>query len=225
MTGSALTTTVTTILMNDDLRSRRSALVELFKRSPMPVLDTIISLLDSPDETLRRRAGSALGRFRKHIKLKTETLSRHLWHNADSRVRLSCAIVMMSSPAPSVTLAFRNALADESEKVAQIACMELAERGGGENTAALFRTLSHAVWRVRLEACKGLITQGKADQRVVATLEAMQREPEAVIHDSEIDEIERIMQEVTNESGKSSLYPCWGKLPAILQQARSQANK
>ncbi len=155
----ALTTTVTAILMNDDLRSRRNTLAALFERSSMPVLDTIISLLDSPDQTLRRRAGSSLGRFREHIGSRTEVLTRHLLHNADSSVRISCAIVLMSSPAPSVTLAYRNALNDSHEKVAKIACLELADRGGEENTAALFGMLSHSLWRVRLEACKGLITQ------------------------------------------------------------------
>jgi hypothetical protein len=225
MSESDLTAAVIAVLKKEIHAERRLALTELRDSSPAKVLDVVISLLTSPDPLLRRRAGWGLGCFQKLIDPKTDVLAGHLVHNADPEVRLSCAIVLMSSPAPTVTLAYRNALADTYEKVVQIACLELAHRGGSENTAALFRTLTHSSWRVRLEACKGLIIQGKADQRVVSALEAMQLDPEADSYDAEIDEIARIELAATKASEKSVPIPRWGKLHAILDQSRSLGPK
>jgi hypothetical protein len=128
----------------------------------------------------------------------------------------------MNVPAPPVTEAYRCALGDSFDKVAQIACVELGSRGGAENADALIRVLDHPSWRVRLEACKALITLGKADQRVVATLEAMSREPEAGTYDAQCDDFERIQQEVAQELGESPPWGrLWGKLHSILEQARN----
>ncbi len=192
--------------------------------APVEALDSIISLLTSPEQTLRRRAASSLSMFRDHLEARAGVLIEHLLHHTDPRIRLGCAIVLMNVPTPPVTAAYRLALGDSFDKVAQIACVELGSRGGAENADALIRVLGHPSWRVRLEACKALITQGKAGQRVVATLEAMSREPEARIYDAECDDFDRIVQEVAQESGESLPWGrSWGKLHSILNQARSIA--
>jgi hypothetical protein len=130
----------------------------------------------------------------------------------------------MEIPAPSVTEAYRRALGDPFDKVAQVACFALTSRGGVQNAEALIRALGHVSWRVRLEACKALIILGKAGQRVVATLQAMSREPEASVYDTECDEFERIDQEISLELGEPLPWPaCWGKLHTILEKARNLA--
>jgi HEAT repeat protein len=221
---SPLTERVAAILLSEEGVGRIRALRGLRDSTPVDALDSILSLLSSPDQKLRRRAGSSLSFFREQLEPKAGVLAGHLLHHSDPRIRLSCAIVLMQVPDPAVTEAYRCALGDSFDKVAQIACVESGARGGAENTDALIRVLGHISWRVRLEACKALITQGKAAERVVAALETMSQEPEAGIYDSECDDFERIQQEAAQESGESLPWGRgWGKLQTILEQARNLA--
>jgi hypothetical protein len=143
-------------------------------------------------------------------------VAKHLVQNADPHVRLGCAILLMDNPSALVTLAYRRASADPFEKVAQLACSEVGYRGGDGSTKALTQILRHSSWRVRLEACKALISQGTADWQVVAALEAMAHEPEARIYDSECDEFAVLEQQLGEQPG-------WGKLETIIKTARSVA--
>jgi hypothetical protein len=203
---------------------RRRELTALRHQAPVEALDAIIILLGSPEQEVRRRAGKSLSIFREYLESGVQGLVEHLVQNADAHVRLSCAIKLMDNPTKPVTLAYRRALEDPFDKVAQIACLEVGHRGGVGSTEALMRTLDRSSWRVRLEACKALITQGTADERVVTTLEAMAQEPEARVYDKECDEFEAIEQEVQQESGEASPWGRpWGKLETILNQARSLA--
>jgi HEAT repeat protein len=224
MIESPLTERVTAILLSEDGAERIGAMAALRDSAPVDTLDSIISLLSSPEQKLRRRAGSSLSFFRDQLEPRAGVLAEHLLHHSDPRIRLSCAIVLMNVPAPPVTEAYRCALGDSFDKVAQIACLELGSRGGVENADALIRVLDHPSWRVRLEACKALITQGKGGQAVVVTLETMGQQPEASIYDAECDDFERIEQEVAQETGESPPWGrCWGKLQTILEQARNLA--
>ena len=141
----------------------------------------------------------------------------HLLHNPDARFRLSCAIKLMKDLSAPVTGAYRSSLNDSSDKVVQLACTQLGYRGGVENTEALLRVLNHGSWRVRLEACKALITQGITDHRIGETIEALGKEPEATIYDAECD----LFEEVTKKSGE--VWPCkrWGRLNTILSGPQS----
>ncbi len=96
------------------------------------------------------------------------------------------------------------------------------------------RGLTHSSWRVRLEACKALITLKRADVRVISALEAMSREPEAAVYDSECNEQPLNMQELfefceelgiltktqKNELAAQAQPEPWGKLHTILTRAR-----
>jgi len=218
-----LTERVAAILLREDRVERFRAIAALRDSAPMDALDSVISLLSSAEQKLRRRAGSSLSFFRDQVEPRAGVLAEHLLHHLDPRIRLSCAIVLMNVPTPPVTEAYRCALGDSFDKVAQIACVELGSRGGAENADALMRVLDHPSWDVRLEGCKALITQGKAGQAVVATLEAMGQQPEAGIYDAECDEFERIEQEAAQETGESPPWGFWGKLQSILEQARNLA--
>jgi hypothetical protein len=224
MPQPALLSTITTILRGEDPARRRLELTALRDQAPLETLDAIISLLGSPEQEVRRRAGKSLSIFRDYLESRGQALVEHLVQNADSHIRLSCAIKLMDNPSTPVTLAYRRALEDPFDKVAQVACLEVGHRGGVGSTEALMRTLDRNSWRVRLEACKALITQGTADGRVVATLEAMAQEPEARVYDTECDEFEAIGQEVQRETGEALPWGrFWGKLETILNQARSVA--
>ncbi len=217
-------TKIRRILRNTDKQRRVSELKRLRDTTPLEALDAIIAFLGSSERTLRRNAARSLSLFREHMELRTETLAEQLRHNADDQIRLICAINLMNNLAPPVTLAYCCALEDPFEKVAQIACSEVGRRGGAQGTEALFRLLDHRSWRIRLEACKALIGQGTADDRVVTALELMAQDPEARLYDSECDEFEAAGKEITTIFGPALPRQRWGKLKTVIREARKLAN-
>jgi hypothetical protein len=228
----SLTDRVLTSLRCDDGFSRRHALRMLKQQSPVEVLDAVISLLDHPEEAVRRRAGSALPLYSVlrgepvNVEQKADKLAHHLRHGEDPRVRLSCAIVLLSVKGLAVDQAYVHALRDPEPRVAQLACVEVGHRGGTDGTAALFGMLTHPNWRVRLEACEALITQKTADQRVVSTLDAMSREPDAAAYDAEVDEYKEFLEEFVKAfTPEGTAVEYWGKLDTILAKARRVADE
>ena len=81
---------------------RMETLRALTEQSPREVLDVIVSLLVHPEKKIRRRAGGALSMYAKshgepvNVEQKADELARYLRDGEDSRVRLACAIVLMS---------------------------------------------------------------------------------------------------------------------------------
>ena len=211
------------ILQDDDGSARLHSLSQLRDRAPVETLSALISLLNSPEQELRRRAAGSLSMFRDHVEPKADILVDHLLGNTDPRVRLSCAIALMTVGTLSVTQAYVQALGDSSDRVVKIACVELRFRKGVDSTTPLMRILGHPSWSVRLEACKALIQQKTADQRVVSTLEQMAKEPEAIEYDAADDEMERTEKEQFG-SEPPPYGPRWGKLHTILAQARAVAD-
>lgn len=207
---------------------RVRALRKLMDRAPTAVLETIVALLRDADPTLRRRAGGALVLFsplRRRgvtVEQRADALADYLVQGEDARVRLSCAIVLMAVHGPVVDRAYLRALRDSSEQIAELACLEIGDRAPTGGTAALVGMLTHASWQVRLQACKALITQKKAAARVVSTLEALRRAPEAAVYDKEMDESKDLLEALTKAcvpEGKS--VENWGKLDTILARARA----
>jgi HEAT repeat protein len=210
------------ILGNQDGIERVRALAELRESAALDTLDALIASLNSSDEQLRRRAGSSISLFRDVVHSRSDALAEYLQSGADPRVRLSCAIALMPVSSAAVDAAYLKALTDSSDKVVQIACLEIGSRKAPEGVEALKRVLSHPAWRVRLEACKGLIRQNAANRLVVSTLEAMGNEPEAAVYDAEDDQF----QQIERELGETPLLDKrWGKLGAILAEARQVANQ
>ena len=102
----------------------------------------------------------------------------------------------------------------------------MRDRGGADGTAALFSALNHPNWEVRLGVCTALITQGTADSRVVATLEAMSQESEAAVYDAENEAATEMARELWDAVGQGDLADrCWGKLQTIIARAREVANQ
>ena len=239
------------ILEKDDRSEQLKALAELRNQAPGKVLDALVSHLSNGVEKIRRSACSAVGLFdetqakifqmmhgvlapstpidlRRLIEQKADAFATQLRENEDARVRLSCAIRLMSLRQPAADRAFLHALADPFEKIAQIACVEVGARRQTEGTAALRATLNHSSWRVRLEAGKALILQGTADHRVVTALEAMSQEPEAAVYDAECgdEELAGAVKELMSQVGVETLTAgSWGKLSTILAQARAVADR
>ena len=216
---------VANILNHEDPARRIRELTAPREQAPLDVLDALISFLGSPEQEIRRRAAKSLNLFRGHPgwESRAQALAEHLVQNADAHIRLSCAIKLMDNSSALVTLAYRRALEDPFDKVAQLACLEVGHRGGPGSTEALMRALGRSSWRVRLEACKALISQGTADGRVVATLEAMAQEPEAGVYDAECGEFEAIDREFERHTGEAPVEDRWGKLDTILDEARRVA--
>jgi HEAT repeat protein len=211
---------------------RLRALGQLRDQAPRETLAALVHLLECPAEPIRRRAGGGLSAFSKlrgsavTVEQEADALARILERGQDPRVRLSCAIALMPVRQPVVEHAFLRALADPFEKIVQIACVELSDRGGADVVSALLARLNHPSWRVRLEVCKALLKRKVADPRLVSTLEAMSREPEAALYDAESDEFDAAMKEGLSELmrswvGVGTPPETWGKLEAILAKARS----
>lgn len=211
---------------------RMRALRQRREQSPAETLKALVQLLEHPEPPIRRRAGGGLSLFSKlrggeiTVEDHAASLGRILVNGEDEQVRLSCAISLMPVGGDVVDRAFLKALADSSEKVVQLACLEMSTRGGREAVEALLGMLSHPSWRVRLEVCKALITRKAADPRVVATLEAMSREPEAVAYDTEVEqfdiEFKELLGEFLRSAGADEADPePWGKLNTILANARA----
>ena len=185
----------------------------------------LLATLAGKDQRLRLRAVWALAL----LPLKTQprvikALASLLQSDPDRRVRLCCAIGLMSAKGPLVEKAYLHAVADSDEKVGQIACGELGERGGAKAEAALFRTLTTRSWDVRLSACKALITLKAADQRVVRTLEKMATEPEAKEYDAQIEEFKKQERQLSTQHAAPPIET-WGKVGTILEQARRIADR
>jgi hypothetical protein len=195
MPEPALAETILSILRDTDPARRERELTALRDNAPLEALDAIISLLGNPEQEIRRKAVQSLLLFRGRLESRAEVVAEHLVQNADPQIRLGCAILLMDNLTAPVTLAYRRALVDPFEKVAQLACSEVGYRGGDGSTEALTRMLGHSAWRVQLEACKALISQGTADWQVVAALEAMAQEPEARIYDAQCDEFDAMEEE------------------------------
>ena len=84
--------------------------------------------------------------------------------------------------------------------------------------------LNHSSWHVRLIACITLIQQKTADQRVVATLEALMREPEAAEHDAFDEKLRDFNKDegLLSSADEAELHR-WGKMALILEKAREVA--
>lgn len=198
---------------------RMTRLAELRDTKAEETLTVLIAALDSPDPALRRQAARGLPFFRDSLAEYGDVIARRLRQDSDPRVRLACAIVLMWVNSPATDQAYIEALQDTEDKVVQIAITELGERKRAETDRALFATLHHPSWRVRLEVCKALITSGAADSRVVSELEAMRQDAEAPVYDTETADFEQREKELVR-AGEAPLAH-WGKLEDILKQART----
>jgi len=206
----------------DDRMVRMQQFVHLRDAQGPETLAVLVQALDDPDSKVHSRAASELSLFNASIGSVAAPLAAHLTSSPYSDVRLGCAIMLMSVKSPETHQAYLHALHDTSDKVVEIACVEIPSRPSSGDAEALYSVLDHPTWNVRLEVCKALITMQKADQRVVSALEAMSHEPEAAHYDALDEEFDRREKEMglSGELGKR-----WGKLDTILQQARRIAAK
>jgi N-acetylglutamate synthase-like GNAT family acetyltransferase len=228
----SITDRVLTCLHCDHPRSRSKALQALKAQTPREVLDALMSLLHHPEEQIRRKVGSALNLFSKlneepvNVAQKADELAHYLEHGDDPRLRLRCALLLGPVHLPGVDSAFLQALADPCDMVVQWSCHEAAQRCGTEGIAKVMGLLNHSSWRVRLTACIALIQQKTADQRVVATLEALMREPEATEHDAFEDEFKELRKNLGLAcGGDESELEGLGKMASILEKTREIANQ
>jgi HEAT repeat protein len=149
-----------------------------------------------------------------------DVLVKQLRTSPDSRVRLGCAINLMSVESPSVRSAFIEALHDPEEKVVRLACGEVGHRDGPGMKEALISVLNNPSWHARLEACKALILANAANAKVVSALEQMRREPEAAEYDTLIEKFDQREKDLHLEG---TLGRMWGRLGTILERARNVA--
>jgi hypothetical protein len=155
---------------------RGLAMREFRENMPEELQEALISLLKSSDASIRRRAAEAL--WLPLSVAQAEKLADHL-DNPDPVVREFCSGALWQIRSPGVDRAWEKAISSPYEHLAQRACLEVGKRGTPPGTEVLFDALTNRPWCVRFVACTALINQWKADDRVVATLEALGRDPEA----------------------------------------------
>ncbi|BCM89330.1 hypothetical protein IAD21_01176 [Abditibacteriota bacterium] len=175
--------------------------------------------LDSPNEKTRRNAVTFINQLEASSDF-VDRLIVHLLNDKSAGVRFSCAVSLMRVDEPSVDKAYIQALHDSSEKIIQLACVQLGFRGGDDAKTALFQILSHPSWNVRLAACKAFITLKTVDERVLSALETMSREPESAKYDAGIDESNRISETVGIPDDP---LETWGKMATIIEEAHQIA--
>ena len=212
------------VLRDDDNSRRLERLRAMCENDAAALTSVLLTALESAETKMRARAAQALGVLPiKESPAVADAIMNHLKTDADSKVRLCCAIKLMRNETPQVDAAFLHAAHDENDKVAQVACGQLGFRGGKDAANALFETLSSPSWRVRLAACKALILLEAADQRVIATLEAMSQEPEATVHDEEVDYFDEHFRQLYDEMPDEPKNRMWRRMATILEQAREVA--
>jgi hypothetical protein len=215
---------VRNVLLLETRTERFKAIGEIQENMPHEALDVAVALLKSDDEKIRRRAGYSLFSFRAIIGEKVGALADHMLHNPDPDVRLSCAAVLMPVRSPIVDKVYAKAVFDPTEKVAQLSCAQSGWRATPDGTEALFQVLTNRSWDIRFTACAALVNQKTADQRVVATLEALAREPEAVEHDKQATDQSNIqLEKVLTESLGEKYDSRPDTVGSLLERARALA--
>jgi HEAT repeat protein len=213
-------------LQIDDNLARLKVIRQLRKKGSKEVLQCLFQLIENEDGKIASRASHGLIPFGKFSQTQLKLLSTHMQTHSVDWVRLSCAILLMSKKGSFVDAAYIKVLADPFEKVASVACIEVGARKSEVGTEALYNFLQRSEWRLRLEACKALVKQCTADNRVIETLVAMKEEPEARIYDEENEEFQKLNDDLNatlaNESEKGEI---WGNLDSILKQAEDVAVK
>lgn len=219
--GDSLEQRVTNVLSQEDLQRRLSVISGLRENMPDETHEMLLSLLKSPDSKIRRRAASALARFGAQNARKVEVLADQFENNPDPVVRLGCGSALMSIPGEKADRAYERAVFDSDEKVVRLACSQLSFRAPPGHPS-LFLLLTNHSWSVRQMACAVLVQQKVADARVVATVEALSREPEAAeFAKSEATYGPSIRDWVEKQTGQK---PEDWSLENLLKQARDQAN-
>lgn len=202
------------LLRNNDKICCLQTLRHLATTDAISTTSVLLDALTEADKHLRERSAWALSLLPLRESPDVVNIFCDLLRNDPSdKMRLCCAIGLMRTKTIQVRDTYIQALKDKNEKVAMIACAQLGFRDGKESSVALFGTLSHPSWRIRLEACKSLITLKAADKRVVFSLEKMAQEQEAKVYNAEIDQISSPLFDVE----------MWGKLETITEQARQIA--
>ena len=197
------------------------ALARLQLAHPHETAEITLNALSNPHGDYEF-ANSFIGIVEKSPQVRDKILS-HLANNKDSKVRGQCAMAFMADTAtsPKVLDAFLRALKDPSEQVVSVVCTQLGLWGGEETIKALFGTLSHPSWMVRLSVCQALMQLQVADTRVVAALERMAHEPEATVYNAVMDKFKLAPwdKEGSFDRGKPA------KIEDLLAQAQQLAAK
>ena len=196
MKTSDIENRILTTLEIDGKVERMHRFEEFRQNMPAEAFTALISMLDSQDNKIRRRAANALNWFRDQTASRVDVLVNHLQHDNDPEVRLQCAGQLMREKSPVVDFAYAHATGDADEKVALIACNEAGFRGGAEGVNALFNSLTNALPKVRLFACIALVRLGAADEKVVSTLEELRPLPEGAEHFRVDPEMSKLLNEM-----------------------------
>jgi HEAT repeat protein len=126
-------------------------------------------------------------------------LGKHLLSDESDHVRRICSAFMHYFPAADAVPHLLPALADPDPGVVSSCCVSLGLLGDPTAIPSLLGLLDHPGWNTRLEACWALIKLKAADERIVAALEQLMREPEAVEYDLGMDEM-NAMPDIWDES-------------------------
>lgn len=123
-----------------------------------------------------------------------QALAERLLTDPSALVRDRCALALMfqDEPPPVAAAALVGGLDDEHPSVVRLCACALRHCPGQAVLAPLVRLLTHPDWTVRYQAVVGLIDRGAVDERVVAAIEQMAREPDAAEHDAMLEMASRL---------------------------------
>jgi len=182
------------------------------------VVTALVKALDDPDDEFRSSVVFYLGQ----LGARYDLLLAHLNSDPSAAVRYWC-LRRIWPDNPLAPEAYRAALEDGDERVLVEACIKLGlmrrnipDALRDEVVPSLQRLLEYWPWRVRFQACDTLYKIGAVEEPVVAVLEELQRQPEAI----EYNDRRRFYR---RQSRHKREYPPWLFTTEELLQAAREA--
>lgn len=201
-------------LMDTDADVRRLAAMRLGQSENQKSIEPLLSALEDDSADVRASVALALGFL--NAEAAVIAIAGHLKSDQSARVRAMCtwALSLIGGGCALDCLAL--ALDDPDEHVRLSACSAFAHAGDTRAQDEIVRMLEDPVWDVRKAACEVLIALGIADQRIVATIDALKKQPEA-------EEYERGIVEMHAHLNSDEYKQLWADIDSEEDQAEETA--
>jgi HEAT repeat protein len=173
-------------LRDPDPQIRERAVLRLREPGAPRAIAALIAALEDPAPRVRWGAALALGGAA--VPEALPVLTEHLLGDESPGVRQMCAVSLGWFKDDRAAEALLQALADPHAPVVEAASIGLGRRGDQSAIPSLLPLLDHPERRIRYWSARALLDLQTADQRLVAALEGLARDPEAEEHDLQAKE-------------------------------------
>jgi HEAT repeat protein len=208
-------------LRDPDPRIRAEAVRRLREPEEPEAVAALVAALEDSDPHVRR--GAALRLSGSGVAQALPALIEHLRADSSPGVRMMCVVFLHQFADDQVVEALRQALADPQWEVVTAASVGLGKRGDRRAIPWLLPLRDHSDRRIRYYAARALLRLKTGDQRLVAGLEQLSRDPEADEHDLRAAERNSRLEDMRRMRGREAgdREPQWHLTMAeMVEQAR-----